>query len=140
MALLCIASIRAESESDILHVLRSEYTTYSLIMKQKGYCDTFEVMKALSGTMVTCLGHPITTIYPLLATLAGRLLVVPALTADCERGFSAASRIKTALHNRISTETLDNLMLIDIEGKDIGKFNFEPDVDAWAAVICLESD
>ena len=99
-------------------------------MKQKGYTDASESMKALAATMVACSTDPV---YPLLATLAARLLVVPASTADCERGFSAVSRIKTSSRNRLATENLDYLMLIDIEGEDIKHFDFQPIVEAWTA-------
>ena len=78
-------------------------------------------MKALAATMVAC---------QVLATLAARLLVVPASTADCERGFSAVSCIKTSSHNRLATENLDYFMLINIKGEDIKHFDFQPIIEA----------
>ncbi len=119
-----------DSENAVFNALRSEYSTHNLTMKQKGYVDASESMKALAATMVASSTDPV---YPLLATLAARLLVVPASTADCERGFSAVSRIKTSSRNRLATENLDYLMLIDIEGEDIKAFDFQPVVEAWAA-------
>ena len=78
--------------------------------------------------------HGHTTVFPLLANLASCLLVIPASTADCERGFSALKRIKTSTRNRLSSGTLDDLMIIDLEGKDVSKFDFKAVINAWASI------
>ena len=79
-------------------------------MKQKGHSDFSEVMKDLAASLVLSPTDSVGNVplFPLLATLAAKLLVVP---ADCERGFSALSRTKTRTHNRLITENFDSLLL-----------------------------
>ena len=112
-----------DSEENTFSALKSEYSTYSILMKQKEHLNASEAMKDLAATIVSC--PTVGTTYPLLAnnrTSRLRLLIVPASTADCERGFSAVNRIKTSMRNRLKTDTLDRLLLIDLEGKEINKF------------------
>jgi hypothetical protein len=85
--------ITTEEETDIYDSLRSEYASFSVVMKQKGYVDSSEVMRELASSLVPVSSDQSTSIFPLLGTLAARLLVIPASTADCERGFSALNRI-----------------------------------------------
>ena len=49
-------------------------------------------------------------------------LVLPIATADCEQAFSAMNRIKTTPRNRQRTYTLEQLMMISIEGPEADKF------------------
>ena len=50
------------------------------------------------------------------------------------RGFSALKRIKTSTRNRHSSGTLDELVMIDLEGKDVSKFDFKAVINAWASI------
>ena len=59
-----------------------------------------------------------------LSKLANICLLLPILTACCERGFSTLNRTKTKLRNRLKLETLDTLMRIDLEGPPIDTFDF----------------
>ena len=59
------------------------------------------------------------------------LLVLPVCTADCERCFSTMKRIKTDLRNRMNAATLDTLLRIRIEGRDLIQFNFKEAVRRW---------
>lgn len=58
----------------------------------------------------------IQAMFPNLTKLAAIGLVLPVSTVDCERGFSALSRIKTDLRNRLSSRILNDLMTITVEG------------------------
>ena len=69
---------------------------------------------------------------PNLLQLASIALILPTSTAECERGFSAQNRIKTALRNRLTTSRLNVLMTIDIEGPTLGKFDFNMAYKEWS--------
>ena len=62
--------------------------------------------------------------YPQLAQLVSIALVLPVSSVPCERGFSAANRIKTKLRNRLQVTSVDMLLRIAIEGPPIDRFNF----------------
>eukprot|EP00733_Pompholyxophrys_punicea_P001585 Pompholyxophrys_punicea_v1_NODE_844_length_1222_cov_6.458440.p1 type:complete len:110 gc:universal NODE_844_length_1222_cov_6.458440:781-452(-) len=58
-------------------------------------------------------------------------VVLTLQSADCERGFSAMKRIKTATRNRLSNTTLEQLMYISINGPDLKNFDFQKAVATW---------
>ena len=60
-----------------------------------------------------------------LTKLAAISLVLPMSTVDYERGFSALSRIKTDLHNRLSSRILNDLITITVEGPPPSEVPFE---------------
>ena len=72
--------------------------------------------------------------YPELTKLATIAAILPVSTASCERAFSAMKRVKTELHNRMKTSTLDQLMRISIEGLPMDSFDFEKAADLWGAM------
>ncbi|XP_070571402.1 zinc finger protein 862-like [Ptychodera flava] len=63
--------------------------------------------------------------YPELCKLTQIALLIPVATVDCERGVSQFNLIKTAVRNRLSTENVERLMRIAIEGPDIEQFDFQ---------------
>ena len=63
-------------------------------------------------------------LFPNLITLANIALVFPVHTADVERGFSVQNSIKTDLRNRISSERLNTLMTIRVEGPPLEQFDY----------------
>ncbi|KAI8479756.1 hypothetical protein Bbelb_425040 [Branchiostoma belcheri] len=71
---------------------------------------------------------------PNMARLAAAILVVPVSTADCERGFSTMKRVKTCLRNRLKAVTLNNLLMISIEGPEAEEFDFDSACDKWASM------
>ena len=73
-------------------------------------------------------------LYPNLAKLVSLGLVLPTSFVDCERGFSAINQIKTRFRSRMSTQTLQNLLFISIEGPDLQIFDFGRACDSWAAM------
>ena len=50
--------------------------------------------------------------FPVLARLVHLVYTLPVNTAECEWGFSTQNRIKTPVRNRLSPESLDDLVLI----------------------------
>ena len=70
--------------------------------------------------------------FPNLAKLAAIGLLLPMSTADCERGFSTLSRVKTDLRNRLQNKTLNHLLMISIEGPDAADYSFDEACDLWA--------
>ena len=51
---------------------------------------------------------------PNLNKLATIGLLLPMSTVDCKQGFSALTRIKTDLQNRLSSKAVNNLMMIAV--------------------------
>lgn len=74
----------------------------------------------------------IQAMFPNLSKLAAIGLLLPMSTVDCERGFSALSRIKTNLRNRLSSRILNDLMTITVEGPPPSEFPYEQACDIWA--------
>ena len=62
--------------------------------------------------------------FPNLITLANIAHVFPVHTADVEGGFSAQNHIKNYLRNRISSERLNTLMTIKVEGPQLKQFDY----------------
>ena len=85
-----------------------------------------ELMSRLTGTELQ-------DMFPNLSKLAAIGLLMPMSTVDCERGFSALSRIKADARNRLSSRTLNSLMAIAIEGPPIEEFLFDCTCDIWAS-------
>ena len=74
----------------------------------------------------------IQAMFPNLSKLAAIGLLLPMSTLDCERGFSALSRIKTNLCNRLSSRILNDLKTITVEGPPPSEFLYEQACDIWA--------
>ncbi|RXM93255.1 hypothetical protein EOD39_19279 [Acipenser ruthenus] len=53
---------------------------------------------------------------------------------NCERGFSTMKRVKTPWRNHLKQETLDNLIMISIEGANPESFDFNAACDSWAGM------
>ena len=58
-------------------------------------------------------------------------LTLPSSNAEVERGFSCMKRIKTQLRNRMSTQLLEDLMNISLNGDKIEDWNVEESVLYW---------
>ena len=69
---------------------------------------------------------------PNLSRLAAIGLLLPMPTVDCEREFSTLKRIKTDLRNRLSSMTLQNLMMISVEGPEPSDFPYDRACDLWS--------
>ena len=69
--------------------------------------------------------------YPNLAILAQIVLVFPASSVDCERGFSTQNHIKTKSRNRLGALHLDMLLRIRLLGGPPEHFPFERAYGLW---------
>ncbi len=58
-------------------------------------------------------------------------LVLPMCTANCERGFSAMKRIKADWRASLTTEMLDLLMLVALEGEPLETYDCTRSLDRW---------
>ncbi|XP_023931989.1 zinc finger protein 862-like [Lingula anatina] len=67
--------------------------------------------------------------FPNLLKLAAISLILPIHTSDCERTFSSQYYIKNHRRNRLSETRLQQCLLIMIEGKAIGDFDFKSALD-----------
>ena len=104
--------------------LRAEWELFKVLLSiSYASLSHYQVMKLAAGNKTLRL------LYPQLCKLAQICLILPLSTADCERGFSVMKRVKTPLHNRLNTRTLDALMMICIEGPDFSSFDFQKAVD-----------
>lgn len=68
--------------------------------------------------------------YPEVADVALRYLATPVSTVNCERGFSRHNLIKTKTRNCLSTQTVENLMMISMEKPD-QNFPFHLAFEKW---------
>ena len=88
--------------------------------------------KSLSGLWSLLLTkEPYCTEFKNVLHLVEIMIALPISTAQCERGFSAQGRIKTAARTRLNPETVGDLIRISLEGPDIA--NFDPTVyaESW---------
>ncbi|KAM5180722.1 zinc finger protein 862-like [Mantella aurantiaca] len=108
---------------------RQEWTVASKMIKSQSYKD-FSPRQILLKMATT---SELKESFPNLAKLAHIGLVIPVSTAECERGFSALKRIKTCLRNRMNQNTLNNLMLISLEGPDPRDMDYGKAADNWAS-------
>ena len=58
-------------------------------------------------------------------------VVLPVSSAICERGFSCLKRIKTDWRSSLTTEQLDQLMLISVEGPSLEDYVAERALNRW---------
>lgn len=73
-------------------------------------------------------------VYPAASEAAGRLLVAPVSTVECERGFSRQNLIKTCLRNSLAMPTFNNLMRISIDGPGLEDFDFGGAFFKWKSM------
>ena len=73
-------------------------------------------------------------VYPAASEAAGRLLVAPVSTVECERGFSKQNIIKTSLRNSLGMAGLNNLMRISVDGPGLVNFNFSSAFKKWKSM------
>jgi len=89
------------------------FRTYLLAQKQAGKLMTQREVctKLIQDGMLK-------DIYPQLSLAAEIFLIAPISTATVERDFSTMNRILTKLRNRLTTEHIEQLMRISMEGAD----------------------
>ena len=65
--------------------------------------------------------------------LAKRLLTTPVSTVDVERGFSRVALLKTDLRNSLSDVSMQNLLMISLEGPS-DNFNYDEPFATWSTM------
>lgn len=65
--------------------------------------------------------------------LAKRLLTTPVSTVDVERGFSRVALLKTDLRNSLSDVSMQNLLMISLEGPS-DNFNYDEPFAKWSTM------
>lgn len=126
-------------------LLESQYnaltTTQVLQTVQKVHGDTMPNLAKLAAAMavlpVSTAGMYMTGLSNVLTALSNCLHcynICPFEFSDCERGFSSMKRVKTSLRNRMKESTLNNLLMISMEGPPAEEFNFHAACDSWAGM------
>ena len=59
------------------------------------------------------------------------MLVLPVSSAQCERGFSAQKRIKSDSRSSLNPKTVEDLILISVEGPPLGSYDSSVAVKKW---------
>ena len=103
----------------------NEWTHVKNLVVQEGYHR--DKMSSLWGLI--CKNYK--QQFPNLVHLAALAVTAPIHTSDCERGFSAQNQVKTALRNRISSERVDDLLIVKIKGEDLKNFDFLAALQHW---------
>ena len=128
-----------------LNVLKSHYSPHDIVDSAaidfeyqcflRSVLSTPDLQSLSTHDLMTKLvsNSQLKDMFPNLAKLAAIGLIVPMSTADCERGFSTLSRIKTDLRNRLSCKVLNALMTISIEGSESEEFPYEQTCRIWSS-------
>ena len=129
-----------------LHKLSSHYTSVVDDKKLSSEWNIFKNMaiseaspldvhtmgaKCVMETIVA--NERLSELFPNIAKIALAALLIPASTADCERGFSTLKRIKTSLRNRLNNATSSELLFISIKGPALNDFNFDEACTLWGS-------
>jgi hypothetical protein len=61
------------------------------------------------------------------------VLSLPAATAECERGFGLMKRVKSDWRSALATETLNDLMTVELLSPDIKEFDPTRSIQLWLA-------
>uniref|UniRef100_A0A8C5QKG7 TTF-type domain-containing protein n=1 Tax=Leptobrachium leishanense TaxID=445787 RepID=A0A8C5QKG7_9ANUR len=69
--------------------------------------------------------------FPTILPLVNFCAVLPPTTASCERGFSYQNRIKTVYRSSLAIETLDDLLMIAVNGPPLPDYNPNTAIDKW---------
>ncbi|CAB5206864.1 unnamed protein product [Rhizophagus irregularis] len=70
--------------------------------------------------------------FPNIIKLIQLVYCIPFSSVECERGFSRQNQIKTKSRNSLTTDTLDRLMRISLEGPKSSKFNYNRAYTIWS--------
>lgn len=69
--------------------------------------------------------------FPVLLKLLKIASVLPVSTASCERGFSQMNLIKNKFRSCLETESLDDLMMVNLNGPPLPQFKPTKAIDKW---------
>ncbi|XP_027630683.1 E3 SUMO-protein ligase KIAA1586-like [Tupaia chinensis] len=69
--------------------------------------------------------------YPNILTLVDLVLTLPASSAEAERGFSQMRRTKSQSHAKINTESMTDILIIQLNSPDISNFDPRKAIHLW---------
>lgn len=69
--------------------------------------------------------------YPNILTLVDLILTLPASSAETERGFSQMKFTMMHLHSKLRSESVTDLMIIQMNSPDIKKFDPQKAIHLW---------
>lgn len=69
--------------------------------------------------------------YTNLCKLLNFILILPFSTAECERGFSQLNLIKSDIRNRLSTDTVNDLLMVKLYGPNLTDFCPDEAINLW---------
>jgi len=135
---LCVSGVPQEVVDELVSYLSTcGVASSEVICRQELLAfNSFAKVQAARHTFTSCLDVAQVAVrargsFPLVASAAERLMVIPVSTVDCERGFSRQNLIKTDLRNSLCPQNLENLMRISINEEDI---DFEVAFKKWSSV------
>ena len=115
------------------NAFRAEWELFTVLLSTSyAPCSHYQVMKLVVGN------RKMRLLYPNLCKLAQICLILLLSTADYERAFSSMKHVKTPLHNRLNTRTLEALMRIHMEGPDLSSFDSDTTVNNWQTYESVE--
>ncbi len=82
------------------------------------------------------IGRKYGSTHPHILGVFNLLLVIPAASAEVERGFSQLKLVKTKLRTRLSEKHLNILLDIKMLAKPISKYNPSKAIELWNASSC----
>ena len=108
-----------------------EHSEFVEVVKSHTHLKNCKTLVELAEKVVG--NDAVSSLFHIMTKLLVRAVVLPVSTADCERCFSTMSRIKTDLRNRMSTDALQKLIQIRLEGPDdLNDFDFKEACHRWA--------
>ena len=118
----------------MLKVLTDHYGSHNVVEVEATMSElsTFNSVVAANGVLKGL--TEMNLMFPNLTKLASIGLLLPMSSVDCERGFSALSRVKTDMRNRLTNSMLNHLLMLSIEGPSPEEFPYDRACDRWAAM------
>lgn len=71
--------------------------------------------------------------YPNILTLVDLILTLPASSSETERGFRQMKLVMMHLHSKLRSESLTDIMVIQMNSPDIKKFDPQKAIHLWNA-------
>ena len=110
------------------HKLWLEFHTYQSFVERLPQPTIASAMAAMHSPDNK---EAMTTAYPIISDILGRISTLPGSSAEVEHVFSTMKRIKNPLRNRLSISTLDNLIRISMVGPPFEDWDPTPSLRIW---------
>ena len=103
---------------------REEWARFKMIITNNFASNDIEVILPL-------LIQDYIDVFPNIIKLIQIVYCIPFSSVECERGFSRQNKIKTKDRNSLTTNTLDMLMRVSLEGPESKEFNYNRAYTIW---------